>query len=565
MTNRVNLQQQLESGISHFQAGRLAEAEKIYRHVLAQQPNHPDALHLLGVLAAQAGKLDDAIKIIRHAITINPTNASYHGSLGNAQHDNQQPDEAIASFREAIRLRPDLAQAFNNLGNVLRDTGQLDEAIASVRQAIRLRPDHVTAHSNLLANLHYHPDQDAEAIYEESHRWNQQHAEPLKKFIQPHTNNRDPNRPLRVGYVSPDFCRHPVGLYMAPLLAHHNPQQVESFCYSDVKIPDDMTARLRRSTRAWRDTAGFHDAQLAHQIRNDQIDILVDLSLHSAGNRLLTFAVKPAPIQVTWLGYAGTTGLTTMDYRLTDPFIDPPGTDAFYSEKSIRLPHTFWCYEPLHPTLQVSPLSALETGHITFGCFNNFAKVTTAALELWIKLLSAIPNSRLLIHAPPGKHQTRLIEQFSRAGIDPTRLEFTGRKALLDYFQQFHRIDIALDPFPCSGGTSTCDALWMGVPTITLRGRTAVGRGSASILSNVNLADWIAETPEQYLSIAAQMTTDLPKLASLRSGLRRKMEQSPLMNSAQFARDMETAFRRMWEQWCSTPPDPPSQEAPAHF
>jgi protein O-GlcNAc transferase len=552
ISGRMTLQKQYESGVLHHKAGRLVEAEKIYRQILAAQPNHADALHLLGVVAGQAGQLDEAVTLIRQAIAVCATNAAYYGSLGNALQDRWQPDDAIGAFRTAIRLRPTFAEAYNNLGNVLRDTGQLEEAIASVREAIRLSPEKTAAHSNLLANLHYDPREDAETIYEESRRWNERHAEPLKKFIQPHVNNRDPSRRLRVGYVSADFCRHPVGLFMVPLLTHHDPRRVEVFCYSDVMVPDENTARLRQLAHVWRNTAGMADAQLAHGIRADQIDILVDLSLHSAGNRLLAFARKPAPVQVTWLGYPGTTGLTSIDYRLTDPFLDPPVTDQFYSEKSVRLPHTFWCYESMHPELQVSGLPAIKNEYVTFGCFNKFAKVTPASLKLWARLLSAIPRSRFVIHSPPGDARARVIERFSESGIEPNRIEFVDKKPLVDYFTQFNRIDLALDPFPCSGGTSTCDALWMGVPTVTLRGRTAVGRGSVSILSNLGLTDWIAETPEQYVSIAVNMAVNLQGLAELRTGLRKRMEQSPVMNAAQFAGEMEVAYRGMWENWCLT-------------
>jgi protein O-GlcNAc transferase len=550
ISGRLTLQKQYESGVSHHKAGRLAEAEKIYRQILAAKPNHADALHLLGVVTGQAGQLDAAVTLIRQAIAVSPTNAAYYGSLGNALQDRWQPDDAIGAFRTAIRLRPAFAEAYNNLGNVLRDTGQLDEAIASVREAIRLSPEKTAAHSNLLANLHYDPREDAETIYEEHRRWNERHAEPLKKFIQPHVNNRDPSRRLRVGYVSADFYRHPVGLFMAPLLTHHDPRRVEVFCYSDVRVPDENTARLRQSAHVWRNAAGMADAQLAHGIRADQIDILVDLSLHSAGNRLLAFARKPAPVQVTWLGYPGTTGLTSIDYRLTDPFLDPPETDQFYSEKSVRLPHTFWCYESMHPELQVSGLPAIKNGYVTFGCFNKFAKVTPASLKLWASLLSAIPRSRFVIHSPPGEARARVIERFSESGIEPNRIEFVDKKPLVDYLTQFNRVDVALDPFPYSGGTSTCDALWMGVPTVTLRGRTAVGRGSVSILSNVGLTDWIAETPEQYVSIAVNMAVNLQRLAELRAGLRKRMEQSPVMNAVQFAGEMEVAYRGMWENWC---------------
>jgi predicted O-linked N-acetylglucosamine transferase (SPINDLY family) len=496
------------------------------------------------------GRVDESVKLIRRAIEIAPTNAAYYGSLGNALQDQRQLDEAIVSFRHAIRLRPDFAEAYNNHGNVLRDTGQLDEAIAALREAIRLGPEKVGAHSSLLVTLHYDPTQSAEAIYEEHRRWNEVHAEPLRKFIEPHLNGREAGRRLRIGYVSGDFCRHPVGLFMVPLLANHDARNVEVFCYSDGRVSDEITAKLRQSAHVWRNTAGMPDGRLADGIRSDQIDILVDSSLHSAGNRLLVFARKPAPVQVTWLGYPGTTGLSSIDYRLTDPFLDPAGTDEWYSEKSVQLPHTFWCYEPIDATRQVSALPAIENGYVTFGCFNNFSKVTSAALELWAKLLGAIPRSRLMIFAPPGEARNRATERFVQNGVKRERLDFVDRKPLIDYLTQFNCIDVALDPFPCGGGTSTCDALWMGVPTVTLRGRTAVGRGSVSIHSNVGLADWIADTPEQYVSIAAKMAGDLGRLAELRAGLRKRMEQSPLMDAAQFASDMEIAYRVMWERWC---------------
>jgi protein O-GlcNAc transferase len=549
---QMTLQQQLETGLFHHQAGRLAEAERIYRQVLAQQPNHADVLHLLGTLVGQNGESEQAVKLLRQAIAIHPASAFYYGSLGNVLEDLGQLDEAISALRTAIQLKPDLAEAHNNLGNLLRNAGRVDEAVESFRQAIRLRPDKTSSHSNLLAVLHYHPDYDAAMIQAEHARWNQRHAEPLKTQIKPHNNDRDPGRRLKVGYVSADFCRHPVGLFMVPLLAHHDRGCVEVFCYSGVRAPDEITVKLRQSAHVWRDAAELSDEQLAAQIRDDRIDILVDLSLHTAGNRLLVFARKPAPVQVTWLGYPGTTGLTAMDYRLTDPQLDPPGENEWYSEKSVRLPRTFWCYEPIQPTLQVNSLPAAEAGHVTFGSLNNFAKVTSAALDLWAGILSAVGRSRLAIHSPPGAHRAGLIERFRRLGIDPSRLEFLARTSLLDYLQQYHRIDVALDPFPCGGGTTTCDALWMGVPTVTLRGRTAVGRMGVSILSNVGLHDWIAETPEQYVSIAVRMAGDLTKLAELRSELRKKMERSPLMNAKLFAADMEGAYRQMWKTWCST-------------
>jgi predicted O-linked N-acetylglucosamine transferase (SPINDLY family) len=266
----------------------------------------------------------------------------------------------------------------------------------------------------------------------------------------------------------------------------------------------------------------------------------------------LTFARKPAPVQVTWLGYVGTTGLSNIDYRLTDPYLDPPGAgDEFYSEKSIRLPHCFWCYEPDKASPGESGLPAMERGYVTFGSLNNFAKMTPPALDVWASILSAAPGSRLVLSSRQGDHRAKTLERFSRAGVDPHRIEFIGTQPVLEYLKQYNRIDIALDPFPYCGGTTTCDALWMGVPVVTLRGRTAVGRAGASILSNVGLLDWIAESPDQYVAIASGMARDLTKLKELRSSLRKRMMESPLMDGRKFASGIEEAYRAMWTHWCS--------------
>jgi protein O-GlcNAc transferase len=615
----MTLQQQLASGLSHHQAGRLAEAEKIYRQVLAKQPNHAAALHLLGMLAAQVGQLDAAVELIRQAIRLKPDFAEAHNNLGNAlkgkkqideaiasyrqairlkadyaeayynlgnalQYKQQldeaiaalgqavrlkpdlaeahcnlghalqskrQPDEAIASLRQAIRLKPDFAEAHAILGNALKDTGQLDEAIASYRQAIRLKPDYELAHGNLIYALHFHPDYDARMIYEEHRRWNQQHAEPLKRFIEPHANSRDPDRPLRIGYVSPDFREHPVGRFLLPLLAAHDPERFKIFCYSDVHRSDHITEIFRSHASQWRDTLGLTDERMAHLIREDQIDILVDLTMHAAMNRMLLFAHKPAPVQATYLAYCSTTGLDTMDYRLTDPHLDPAGiNDDFYSEESIRLPETYWCYPLDDQSPDVSPLPALSAGEVTFGCLNNFCKVSPDALELWIQLLRAIPKSRLLLHAHEGSHRQRVRDLLERQGIDPQRLTFVDKVPLSEYFKLYEQIDIGLDPFPCNGGTTTCDALWMGVPVVTLAGQKAVGRGGVSVLRNVGLPELIAETPEQYVQIAADLAKDLPRLSELRRTLRPRMQASSLMDAPRFARNVEDAYRLMWQSWC---------------
>ena len=387
-------------------------------------------------------------------------------------------------------------------------------------------------------------------IHEEHRRWNRQHAEPLKKFIQPHTNDRNPDRRLRIGYVSPDLREHVVGQNLLPLLAKHDHQRVEVFAYAKVPAPDAMTERLRSHTDAWRSLVGLSDAQAADLIRQDRIDILVDLALHTANNCLLVFARKPAPVQVTYLAYAGSSGLTTMDYRLSDPYLDPPGGDeSVYSEQTLRLPETYWCYQPV-VDLPPQPPPALEKGFITFGCLNNFCKVNEPLLSLWAEILRGVPHSRLLLHAYEGSPRQHVLEHLQREGIDPHRVSFAGKLPVAVYFQQYHSIDIALDTFPYGGGTTTCDTLWMGVPVVSLAGKTAVGRAGLSILSNVGLPELVANTPEEYVHLAIRLANDLPRLKDLRSTLRQRMQASPLMDAPRFARNVEAAYRQMWRNWC---------------
>lgn len=603
------------------QAGRRAEAEKIYHQILEQQPDHSEALHLLGMLAGQKGQLETAVELIRRAIEVAPdyANAHYnlgvalrgmgrldeaiesyrqavrlspevvqaHYDLGIALESNGQIDDAVAAYREAIRLKPDyaaahvglgmglkakgqldaaiesyreairiksdLVEAHSDLGNALKEMGELDEAIVAYRESIRIKPDYVHGHSGLCYVLHFHPAYDARMIFEEHRRWNQLHAEPLKKFIQPYNNNRDPDRRLRIGYVSPDFRGHPVGRFLLSLFAAHDAERFEVFCYSDVQRPDGITERLRTHAHQWRNLVGLGDEQACKLIRADKIDILVDLTMHMAKNRLLLFARKPAPVQVTYLAYCSTTGLDAIDYRLTDSHLDPAGmSDEFYSEKSVRLPETYWCY-PLHDeSPEVSPLPALDAGYVTFGCLNNFCKVTPNTLETWARLLQAVPGARLLLYAPAGRVREKLMRFMEERVIARDRVELVGFASPRKYFETYHRIDIGLDPFPCVGGTTTCDAIWMGVPLVTLAGQTAVGRAGVSILANLDLRELVAETPELYVQIAAGLATDLPRLAELRGGLRSRILASPLMDAPRFARGIEAAYRQMWRDWCAT-------------
>jgi predicted O-linked N-acetylglucosamine transferase (SPINDLY family) len=344
---------------------------------------------------------------------------------------------------------------------------------------------------------------------------------------------------------------------LLPLFNRHDKKQFQIVCYSKVAAADPITQRLRAHVHTWRDVLGLSDAQLADLVRNDKIDILVDLSMHMNGNSLLTFARKPAPVQLSWLAYCSTTGLTAIDYRLTDPHLDPPpGSSGFdesvYSEKTLCLPETYWCYEPIIPTAEVSSLPAAGGRPITFGCLSNFCKVSPANLAVWIGLLTAVPNSEFLLSLHQGSVRNRLLEQFESGGIARSRIRFVGKVPIPEYFRLYNQIDIALDTFPYAGGTTTCDALWMGVPVVTLAGKTAVGRGGVSILTNIGLPELIAHTTEEYTRTAADLSADRPRLTHLRSTLRTRFEQSPLMNAPRFAQNIEAAYRQMWRAWCAS-------------
>ncbi len=335
-------------------------------------------------------------------------------------------------------------------------------------------------------------------------------------------------------------------------MAAHNHERFNVYCYSHAPRVDGVTDLIRRHASQWRNTSGLSDERAAQLIREDQIDILVDLTMHMSRNRMLLFSRKPAPVQVTYLAYCSTTGLDTIDYRFTDPHLDPAGSDdSIYSERSIRLPETYWCYQLDEHSPDAGPSPAKRNGDITFGCLNNFCKVSPQALDVWIEILRENPKSRLILHAHEGSHRQRMRDLLKIRGIDPQRLQFLGWVAYYDYLKQYQQIDIALDPFPCNGGTTTCNALWMGVPVITFSGKTAVGRGGVSVLRNVGLTELIAESIQRYVQIASELASNPARLSELREGMRNRMRASLLMDSSRFARNVEAAYRQMWQRWCA--------------
>jgi protein O-GlcNAc transferase len=545
------------SGLGHALAGKgnLDAAIAAYRQAIKLKPRSPGTYYNLGNALRDKGQFDDAIAAYRQVISLQPQNAEAYYDLGNALASKEQMDEAVAAYEQAIELRPDYAGALNNLGNALKERGQLDESIAAYRRVIALKTDfEKKAHSNLIFAIQNHPAFDAQAIFEELRRWNERHAQPLAKLIQAHPNEADLERRLRIGFVSRDFRDHVIGRNLLPLVREHDRRLFDITCYAQVPHPDAITRQFQEHADRWRDIVGLTDEQVAEQIRADRIDILVDLTLHMSAPLLMVFARKPAPIQVTFGGYPGGTGMDAIDYRLTDPYLDPPGeTDRFYRETSLRLPNSFWCYDPSAmdaPTDPINPLPALQNGFVTFGCLNHFSKINDGVLELWAAVMRKVPQSRLLLLGPKGTTRQRIEAKFRSEQITSDRLEWADRAPRGKYLQIFRRIDVCLDTFPYNGHTTSLDALWMGVPVVTLSGKTVAGRAGRSQLTNLGLPELIADTPGQFVRTAVDLASDLPRLSNLRQTLRRRMLDSPLCDAVRFAHGVESCYRQMWRAWC---------------
>jgi predicted O-linked N-acetylglucosamine transferase (SPINDLY family) len=654
--SRVPIAQALELALQQLFSGNLAQAESIYRQVLAIEPENPDAWHLLSVIASQRGNVVEAIQLIRRAIAARPGSAELHSNLAKyladsndggasrdeclaaikfdpayksawfnlgraytllGQHDNAasayaelaklapsdpgvfvhlgesfhssgqaqqavdayrraiqlgagdaalfnnlglalfasaQTDAAIDACREALGLDPRYAAAWQNLGFFLRDAGDPTASIEAYRNAMQLDPSSSDAHSNLIFSLQYLSGATLPGIRAELDAWRERFARPLERHIQPHTNAPVPDRGLRFGYVSPFFFQQAECYFVLPLLEAHDRTGYEVHCYSFSPHEDSVTERMKACAQGWHDVHKDSDEQLAQRIRNDQIDILVDLSMHMK-NRLFAFARKPAPVQVTWLAYPGSTGLFTIDYRLTDAWMDPASGehDRWYTERSYRLPGCWCCYSPLFDTPPVNSLPARADNRVTFGSLNAMCKMNEEVVALWSKVLLKVAASRLVLLSSSGRAGERLRSQFGRFGIAPDRIELVPSATRFDYLRYYHQIDIALDPFPYNGITTTCDALWMGVPVLT---RAYAGLPSSlagkALLMTAGLPGCVAKSEEGFVRIAAELAGDLPRLTQLRSTLRQQVAASPLMDAPRFARNVEAAYRQMWKTWCET-------------
>jgi protein O-GlcNAc transferase len=585
--------QLLRTAQVHQGAGRMREAEALLRQLLIGNPKNPEMLaeihsnlgFLCGISdrrpetlahlqkAAQlkpadpviqcnlasalelSGRMEDAVSALGRAVQLKPDLWPAHNNLGNILRSLGRLTEATDAFRRALAIKPDHAEAHNNLAGALKDQGLIAEALDEYRLALELKPDYARAHSNLLLALHYQ-EQDPKAVLAEHLNWARRHAEPLAHQIRPHDNEPSPDRKLRIGYISPDFRRHSVGYFIEPLLTYHDHEKFEVHCFADEIWSDATTGRFGRFADQWNNIRGRSDDDVAKLVRDHGIDILIDLAGHTGQSRLLVFARKPAPLQASYLGYPDTTGLSAIDYRITDALADPPGmTDDFYTERLVRVPRCAWCYQAPSPAPEVVPLPAAQSGHIIFGCFNILPKITARMMELWSRVLTSVPASTLLLkNRSLGDRSVadRLRQEFSAHGVSEDRLELRGNEpSYQDHLKLYDRLDIVFDPFPYHGTTTTCEALWMGVPVVSLAGKAHCSRVGVSLLSAIGLEELVAHSADDYVRIAVELAGDLSRLADLRSGMRDRMARSPLCDGKGFTRSLEEAYRQMWRSWCS--------------
>ncbi len=616
MQDTQDLEEILNAAAQLHQAGRLAEAEKLYREVLHEVPAAPRLIEKLAEICYEQDKLaeaidflrtacdlepdntlmlstlsqlcymdkqlPEAIKFLRMASSKDPDNPDFHFSLGAMLDENGYSKEADGHYRQAIRLKPNYSVAYSNLGNNCLKYLDFSAALDCFREALRIDNTNEKAHYGLanalmflgqgleadqsyrrqlaiaphseqtgfLLNLHNLPHLTDQEIFAEHTNWARMQTANIvpigQKLLRPHNQAA----PVRVGYVSADFCAHAVANFIIPVLQAHDRARVTCFCFSNVAHPDAATERMRQMLDHWHDISKLNDDQAAALIKEQQIDVLVDLSGHTSDNRLLVFARQPAPVQVTYLGYADTTGLAAMDYRITDDFADPPGVaDQLHTEKLVRIAPCFLCYQPVEEAPATGNPPARQSGHVTFGSFNDLSKITADIIAIWSEILKRNPGSKLLLKTKGlGDKLGRelLYAAFAAHGIAPERIECKGLvKGTSNHLEWYNRVDIALDTFPYHGTTTTCETLWMGVPVVTLAGTRHAARVGVSILTCVGLEDCIAKTPEEYIAVASRLAGDIEALSELRRGLRPRMAASPLMDKVAFVAKLESAYEKM--------------------
>jgi predicted O-linked N-acetylglucosamine transferase (SPINDLY family) len=573
-------------GAALLQQKRLAEAETCCRRALELRPDFAEAHNTLACVLRDADRLDEAIASCRRALELRPDDAESRANFASILVRQERLDEAIAEYRRVLEQKTDFAEVHLNLGVVLSDRGQFVEAadhwrrtlelkpacadahhnhgvmflqqglpveaLASFRQALEIDPLLASAHSCSLLAAQYQTDVSLAQLAAAHREFGDRHA--IARFVmRSPENSREPDRPLRLGFLSPDLSYHPVGYFLAGVLENLARPELNATCYNDRFQADAMADRLQAAADSWRNVRPLSDAQLAEQIRDDRIDILFDLAGHTGSNRLPMFAARPAPLQITWMGYVGTTGLKAIDYLLADRYHVPAAAEPFIVEQVLRMPDGYVCYVPPAYAPCVSPLPALARGHVTFGSFNNPVKITPQVIDVWVDILRRVPSARLVLKyrwLDVPLVMDRIARQFSERGIERSRLDLLGATSHANLLEHYQGIDIALDPFPYSGGATTCEALWMGVPVMTCPGETFASRHSLSHLSNVGLTETIAADLVAYSDLAVAMAHDLTQLAELRGRLRDQMAASPLCDGPRFACGFARVLRSAWRTWC---------------
>jgi predicted O-linked N-acetylglucosamine transferase (SPINDLY family) len=609
--NISNEEETFQAAVAAQRGGRLAEAQQHYLQVLRMNPTRGPAYHNLGVLAFQVGQFEQSLKLLEKARECGFATPGVFCSTGDACTALRQYEDALSWYEKAIALDPDTPTAYNNAGAVLLRLGRLGEAVAAWeevvalarkaaetagpespravalksfaaaafnnlgeaylergllplarekhQQAIDTNPHFPVAHSNLLRGLLYGPDLPPAEMLAAHKQWWRTHTSAIQPLGA--VRDKNPDRKLRVGFLSPNFAEHALAHFMLPLFEHHDRDQLEFFAYANVRMPDDVTLKfVAHCEGGWRNIVGLTDESIARLVNEDRIDILVDLVGHMADNRLAVFAYRPAPVQVSYLGYPATTGSPFIDYRLVDPVADPAGlTEAAYTEKLWRLPRTGWCYRPPAEMerVDVPVVPPVERGgnrHFTFGGFAAAPRLSDQTVRLWAGAMQAVENSRLILKAAPltDKGTRRgLRERFAGLGIDAERLTFLGNQPeLAEHLSWYRKVDVALDTVPYEGLAQTCDALWLGVPVISMAGQTSASRTGAALLTHLGLEKLVANSENGYIRRAAQLAKDHQVLATLRKALRKRMSRSPLRDEEGFAADVGAAFRGMWQAWC---------------
>ncbi len=529
----------------------LGGAEICFREAVRASPGFAEAWYNLGGALKRTGRYVMAVQAFRQALATRPVYAEAHNNLGVTLKELGQHDQALYHCRTATQQRQNYVEAINNVAVITEELGMLDESLANYRAALTLRPDYMEIRSGWLLALNYDGRLDPDTIAQEHHIWGKMY---IPRFPPaPYKNTRDPNRRIKLAYVSPDFRRHPVGNFIEPSLESHNREQFEITLFSDVEARDVVTDRLEKLAERWVNVANDSYDDVYRKVREHEIDILVELAGHTARNRLPSLLQRAAPIQVTYLGYPNTIGIPQIDYLITDAIVDPPGEERLFTEKLIRVDGCFSCYRARDDAPPVMPLPALQRDYVTFGSLHSLSKFTPPVIDLWCRVLHAVPNSRMLMFRTTLVNETaeRVRGEFAKRGIDPSRVDLRGHVPPAGYLTTYYDMDITLDVIPWTGHTTACEAMWMGVPVVTHLGNRHAGRMVASVLHAVGHPEWIGNTLDEYVEIAARMAADVSSLANLRLKLRDEMAASLLCDGPTFTRKLEAVYREMWRNWCA--------------